>query len=79
MFLDQRNRPALLWIVIFEQKIFIRCVPSKEDGKKWDAAWSDPGEDDHHDGRPHGDGGVVNQGLGDGVISKYKVTISSTL
>ena len=61
--------PAFIRIVVFVQKVLLSCVPSKEDGQEGDAGGSYPGKDDHHDGRPHSDGRVVDQGLGDGVVS----------
>ena len=45
------------------------CVPAHEDGQEGDAGGGDPGQDDHHDSRPHRDGASVHQRPRYGVIS----------
>ena len=51
-------------------------VPTHEDGQEGDAGGGDPGQDDHHDGGPHRDGGPVHQGPGNGVISATSTSIN---
>ena len=62
------NEPTLVRIVILVLEVLRGGVPAQEDGEEGDAGGRDPGKDDHHDGGPHGDGGVVHQRLGYGVV-----------
>ena len=56
-------------MIVLVLEVLRRGVPAQEDGQEGDAGGRQPGEDDHHDGRPHGDGRVVHQRPRDGVIS----------
>ena len=56
-------------MIILVLKVLRRSVPAQEDGEEGNAGGREPSEDDHQDGRPHGDGRMVHQRPSDGVIS----------
>ena len=51
-------------------EVFLSGVPLQEDGQEGDAGGGEPGQEDHHDGRPDSYERMVDQWPGYGIISK---------
>ena len=66
------DEPALLRVLVLIKQVLAGGVPAQEDGQEGDAGGREPGQQDHHHGRPYRDRGVIHQGLGNGVISKME-------
>ena len=71
------DEPALLRVVPLVLEVLVGGVPLQEDGQEGDAGGGEPGQDDHDDGRPDSDEGMVDQWPGYGIISRTNFATES--